>query len=483
MMAPDNVVAHLILDILAASAGILVAGTALGALPFSDGLNELLAIIRKSVSVAASRRISDHWKEKAVPIYSRRIFTGGLKLAFMIVLVVAAFMVTFIIVYTIFTLSFDAAARRIIHWQPQLIACLVGIAWWSTQRHRERETRGTYSRMEQALHELTVGNPGVTRLAFTIECALTKPVEPDPQPVYVAGLARSGTTVLLNALASTHDFTSMSYRNMPFVTAPRLWTNLSRPFARDSVKRERAHGDGILVDANSPEAFEEVFWLMRCGSDYVKQLGLHPHSPSTTAITDYRRFVSNVLTSSEHHGPRYLSKNNNNLLRLGAITDAFPGATIIVPFRHPVDHADSLLRQHLQFLDIHADDRFSERYMNWLGHFEFGANFKPFLFDDSAVPRCAEDLTTREYWLRYWTSVYQHIITDYSDTVILFDYDRFLDNPATELALLETRLNIERDKLASFAPRIRAQQGRKSMAECPEQTIAVFETCREIAHP
>ena len=41
--------------------------------------------------------------------------------------------------------------------------------------------------------------------------------------VFVAGLARSGTTMLLNAIYQSDQFASLTYDDMPFILAPNFW--------------------------------------------------------------------------------------------------------------------------------------------------------------------------------------------------------------------------------------------------------------------
>ena len=70
--------------------------------------------------------------------------------------------------------------------------------------------------------------------------------------IFVSGLARSGTTILLNALYESDEFASLTYRDMPFVLAPNLWSKLSNGKEKNN-KVERAHGDGIKVSTESPD--------------------------------------------------------------------------------------------------------------------------------------------------------------------------------------------------------------------------------------
>ena len=78
--------------------------------------------------------------------------------------------------------------------------------------------------------------------------------------VFIIGLARSGTPILLNSIHETKIFGSLSYGDMPFILSPNLQSKINgNRFQKASI--EGAHGDGIVISTNSPEAFEEVFWM------------------------------------------------------------------------------------------------------------------------------------------------------------------------------------------------------------------------------
>ena len=59
------------------------------------------------------------------------------------------------------------------------------------------------------------------------------------RPVFIAGLPRSGTTLLLNALGQSGVFASHRYSDMPFVLLPLLWNRFARHFSRADEVRER----------------------------------------------------------------------------------------------------------------------------------------------------------------------------------------------------------------------------------------------------
>ena len=114
------------------------------------------------------------------------------------------------------------------------------------------------------MHRLALGSKTLRRISFDIEKLLSREKQKgspsEVAPVYVCGLARSGTTMLLRVLDQVGSLASLNYRDMPFVMAPNLWKRLSGFGAKEAHLSERAHGDGIEVGYDSPEAFEEIFW-------------------------------------------------------------------------------------------------------------------------------------------------------------------------------------------------------------------------------
>jgi len=276
------------------------------------------------------------------------------------------------------------------------------------------------------LHRFALRQVAVLQTQFDIE-SMVRPVEPerDKPHVFIAGLARSGTTALTRAFHATGEFRSLTYRDMPFVLMPNLWGQLSKPFLKHRALAERAHGDGIRVDFDSPEAFEEVFWRAFCSRDYICHDRLQPHDITDTTVTRFRRYVNLVLASDTAGRRRYLSKNNNNILRLPAIKKAFPNAVIVVPFRDPLQQAISLQRQHERFLALHQVDRFSYSYMEWLGHHEFGATHKPFDFAGSSrISHRGDGPDSINYWLRAWYDTYQFLQHKAPTSALFLSYER-----------------------------------------------------------
>lgn len=207
---------------------------------------------------------------------------------------------------------------------------------------------------------------------------------------------------------------------MPFVLAPNLWSRLSGRGPRSIAARERAHGDGLLVDLDSPEALEEVFWRVFCGRDYLCGDRLVPMTAAPEIREKFARYVGALL--QEAPDKRYLSKNNNNVLRLPSIAAAFPQAVILVPFREPLAQAGSLFRQHRRFCSPEHDGAFTRRYMGWLGHHEFGPGHRPFDFDGS-LPQ-GDPTAGADYWLQQWIAVYRFLLKAAPPQAVFVSYER-----------------------------------------------------------
>jgi len=284
-----------------------------------------------------------------------------------------------------------------------------------------------YSSLDRVLHRLALQSLSIAELSFDIDQRM---VAADPQDiiaerhVFVAGLARAGTTALMRRFHATGAYRSLTYQDMPFVLAPNLWRKLSGGSQNVSAAVERAHGDGILVDAQSPESLDEVFWRLFAGDDYLSERQLIPHTPDADLTRKFVGYVNAILNAQDERKLLYLSKNNNNILRLGAIRQAFPQALILVPFREPLSHAGSLLRQHRHFIKVHREDPFSLSYMTWLAHHEFGEDHRPFQFDRGRGQSAQlSDIDSLNYWLEIWCATYEWLASNAPTDAIFVCYE------------------------------------------------------------
>ncbi len=300
-------------------------------------------------------------------------------------------------------------------------------------------SQNDYSLLDRLIHEFAFAAPWLQIVLGDLENDLfRKRIEAARTggEVFVTGLPRAGTTLVLGLLHATGEFATFTYRQMPFILAPLLWDRISHSFRKKAVSRERAHGDGMSVSFDSPEAFEEVIWLAHKRKDYVRPDRLLPlaekhYSREFAAV--FRKAVAKCAlldggetAAGDEVRARYLSKNNANISRLGLLRKICPDGRFLIPFRHPLAHASSLMKQHRQFLDRHDEDAFSRKYMRWLGHFEFGGNFRPIDFDGRMEGPIEPAAVDPEFWVRYWTTAYAHLLERRDPTMMFVDFEGLL---------------------------------------------------------
>ena len=334
--------------------------------------------------------------------------------------------------------------------------------------------KNAYGPLDRLLHRVAFAHPAIQRTLGDVENDLFRArlagVEVR-RPTFVTALPRAGTTLVLELLHRTGAFASFTYRHMPFVLNPLLWDRMSRASRREAVAVERAHGDGMEVSFDSPEAFEEVLWLTHLRDRIVGARGLEPLGAGDVDDefrTAFESLVRKLVALGAPAGgdgardgpaPRYLSKNNANVARLPALPAVFPDAVVLCCFRDPATHVASLAAQHRNFSELHGRDPFARRYMAWIGHHDFGANFLPIRVGrtDGAPP--GPSGPDDAFWLRYWVDVYAHALDAAPADVAFVDYDALLADPDGGLERLARDARLDAGaatRLAGQASRLRA---------------------------
>jgi len=212
------------------------------------------------------------------------------------------------------------------------------------------------------------------------------------RPLFLTGLARSGTTILLEELARLPGVATHRYRDFPFLMTPLCWNWFLDRFQTASSPVERPHKDRIQITPTSPDAFEEPIWrhfFPQWGDSRCDQsLGGDTRHPEFEQF--FREHLQKILWL--RGGQRYLSKGNYNFTRIEYLARLFPDARFLIPVRDPVEHVESLVRQHRQFCEYaQADPRVAD-YLSIAGHFEFGPQRQPLRLDPEATRQ------TREAW-------------------------------------------------------------------------------------
>ena len=275
-----------------------------------------------------------------------------------------------------------------------------------------------YSRVDRWIHRLAFHNSLLREMLADGERKL-QPKWADyraERPIFITSLPRAGTTIILEAMHRLPGLASHTYRDMPFVLTPVLWDKLSSKFRRQSALKERAHGDGLAVNEDSPEAFEEVLWCEHFRQKYSgDRIALWSANDSDSEFRqfffEHMKKIISLRQPSHVVDGRYLSKNNSNIARLELLPTLFPDARILVPVRDPFEHVISMHRQHCNFKHQHGRDSFSQAYMSDIGHFEFGAMHKPFDFPNLGALIEGLSPESVDYWLAYWIAAFEHLAT------------------------------------------------------------------------
>jgi hypothetical protein len=267
-----------------------------------------------------------------------------------------------------------------------------------------------YTPIQKTLHKLSLSSTFIREATFDIEkLFFLKHTQPSvDNHVFVMGLARAGTTILLEALYNSDKFASLSYLNMPFLLSPNLWRTI-RQKSINKDKIERAHGDSIMISTDSPEAFEEVFWKTLSRQDANEQ---------------FKNYIQLILHSYQKQ--RYLSKNNQNISRIDTIQKLLPNSKVLIIFKHPINHATSLLKQHKAFSKAQKKDKFIKNYMDWIKHSEFGLSYKPIVSEGLIY----NDSNHINHWLEQWYLIHINLIKKYknTDNVIFIDGESLRPN-------------------------------------------------------
>jgi hypothetical protein len=319
------------------------------------------------------------------------------------------------------------------------------------------------------------------------------------RPVYITGLARSGTTVLLEILSSHPETGTHQYRDYPFLQIP-LWWNW---FYNQATKREispveRVHKDGIYITPKSPEAMEEILWMMFF-SDC--------HSPETnncltgqTNNSGFEKFyfdhIKKILLIRK--ASRYLAKGNYNIARLEYLHKLFSDAIFIVLIRDPVWHIASLIKQHLLLRKEEKKDPRILNYMRRSGHFEFGLDLRPINIGDFKMIETIQELWQDGHdvraWAMYWAMVYDHLLTTLKQNTVLAEqvkivfYENFCEEPLETLLSIYSHceLEVSKDIVNMQASKIRIPAyntgfTKNEKAIIHEETKTVFDAIKSFA--
>jgi hypothetical protein len=235
---------------------------------------------------------------------------------------------------------------------------------------------------------------------------------PVRMPIYICGLARSGSTLLHEVVSSHPGVATHRIKDYPMLFTPFWWRRATAKL-RPQAPRERAHQDGVMITTESPEALEEMVWMAffpKCHDPRRSNLlGANDSNPAFESF--YDSHIRKLVLAER--AARYAAKNNYHVARLAYLVRLFPDAKLLIPVRSPVAHIASLLRQQQWFSQGQRQHPRALAFMQWSGHFEFGLDRRPMhLGDPERVLKIQEAWAAGEEvrgLAMYWDMVYGYL--------------------------------------------------------------------------
>ena len=238
-------------------------------------------------------------------------------------------------------------------------------------------------------------------------------------PVYICGLARSGTTIVTHILNSTEKYGSVLYRDIPFIFIPIFWKYFGFLFYKGISKTQRYHGDDIFNDPDSPDSFEELIWSNYI-HNYEKKITqeIDFEDISNNFNNDYLSFIKKILYL--RNKKTYLAKGNYNIKRIKLIKKIIPSAKFIICVRDPIEQSVSMTKTHLRFLKIAKKNKYFDDQLNFMRHYEFGNNRKLYVKENIEAINSRNNF---KFYLNQWIIINKYLLeylkNNYNENEIL----------------------------------------------------------------
>lgn len=236
------------------------------------------------------------------------------------------------------------------------------------------------------------------------------------KPIYVCGLARSGTTLLTHLLNYFKNLGSAQYKDMPFINTPLFWNSVSNLYYGKKKDFKRFHGDSMNINLNSPDSFEEIYWLNK------------DHNFEIT----YKNFIKKILILRRSN--RYLAKNNNLISRIDELEKLFVNPKIIVIYRDPIKTVESLTKVNKKIYESNDKKKIS-KYLKYIGHNEFGLykNFQNPNKNNVYIENARLLWNNNKYYDAYmleWIQISEYILNNLinNKNIFILNYDDLINN-------------------------------------------------------
>jgi hypothetical protein len=301
------------------------------------------------------------------------------------------------------------------------------------------------------------------------------------RPVFITGLARSGTTMLLTLLSQADHVATHRYRDFPFLSIPMTWNWFQSRLSTTATPVERPHGDRIHITRESPEAFEEPLWqtFFPWTHDPTRCHVLNNDANTEEFAAFFCDHIRKILLI--RNAQRYVSKGNYNVARINFLVQLLPDAKFIIPIRAPLAQVHSLVKQHQRFSQYSVADKRLAYYLAAAGHYEFGTQRCPMNLDPARVGWIEQAWRNGEVYQGYarqWAEVYRYVDRlqrehrALAQRILIVRYEDLCAFPAEKV-----------QELLAFAA-LDDSQGRvrtmgETLAAPPDETLTIAERDRQ----
>ena len=261
------------------------------------------------------------------------------------------------------------------------------------------------------------------------------------KPIYITGVARAGTTIVLEMLSKHPDLASHRYKHLLMPYIPHWFSQITKLTKFYTKPFERLHKDGIFVTRESPEAVEEIFWqefFKNSHNENVSNLiGGNVSNPRFERF--YRNHIKKLIYSQ--NASRYLAKNNYSLTRLEYLLEIFPSSKFLLIIRNPINQVASLIKQTKLFMKIEHKKPILHEWLSMLGHHEFGnwqtcINVGKIEIIQDIRKLWGKKATFVKGWAYYWNSLYNYIADNLDrnkklkKATLIVRFDELCETPA-----------------------------------------------------
>lgn len=263
------------------------------------------------------------------------------------------------------------------------------------------------------------------------------------RPIFICSLPRSGTTFTLNTInALSSQVAGTSYKYLPFIVTPVIWSKFSKIFYGNRKLVKRIHGDKIFINENSLDSFDQIIWNYFLGENSYKYLfenNLYKNEVIRFIDKEYSNFIKKVLYI-ENRG-RFINKNNYLISKLPYLIDKFPNCKIIIPLRNLNETLNSALNVDRRFCKFSSKINSFDDFLHLNGHYEFGAKKK-------FINSLSLDLVNsyiKDYEI-YIDKIHAIVNSNYKKNIFIFKYEDLQENKNKILSKIMNFCEIKFDK-------------------------------------